>query len=90
MSDYEYAITDDEQRWIDSLRRLAAKRPKTLGLWGGGANSLSVVALTEDGAFMHGPSSDERVCMVTTVPIPAGGGDPEWVCVEDIDRPWVR
>lgn len=90
MSDFEYALTDEEERWIAALRRLAARRPKTLGVWGGEGDVLTVIALTEDGGLLHNVGGAEVVCAVTNVRIPAGGGDPDWINVEDFDRPWVR
>lgn len=91
MSDWQYGVTPDEEKWIKALKRLAAKRPPTLGLWGG-LNDLIVVALTEDGGFEHGEGEgpgNEVICIVTSIPIPAGGGDPDWIDVEDLDRPWA-
>lgn len=85
MSDYEFGLTPEEERWVTALKRLAVKRPATLGLWGG-LNDLIVVALTEDGGFMH---EGDVICAVTGIPIPAGGGDPDWINVEDTDRPWA-
>ena len=90
MSDYEHAVTDEERRWIEALRRLARKRPRTLGVWGGAGDRLTVVALTEDGGFAWDGERGEVVCAVTDVAIPAGGGDPDWICVEDAERPWVH
>jgi hypothetical protein len=85
MSDPDRGLTDDERRWIASLCRLAAKRPPTLGLWGG-TGPLQVIALTEDGALMW---PGEVICNIMSIDIPAGGGDPDWVQIEDVERPWV-
>lgn len=85
MSDGEYGVTPDEERWIKALRRLCAKRPPTLGLWGG-MGDLQVIALSEDGGIMW---DGEVICNVTTIAIPAGGGDPDWMNVEDTERPWA-
>jgi hypothetical protein len=80
-------ITDDERRWIASLHRLAKRRPGSLGLWGGTGNLL-VVALGENGEFMHGVH-DDTIITVADVAIPAGGGDPQFASVEDVARPWI-
>lgn len=84
------ALTDEEERWIKALRRVTARCPATLGVWGGWGQTLAVIALTEDGAMLHGDDNDEQVVVVTTVPIVAGGGDPPNTSIEEIARPWVH
>jgi hypothetical protein len=87
-------LTREEERWIASLRRLAAKRPSTLGVWGG-SGKLAVIALTDNGGFSHDGSSlgshhpEVVVHTGVEVNIPAGGGDPDWAYLDDIERPWV-
>ncbi|MBF6619062.1 MAG: hypothetical protein ITG02_02385 [Patulibacter sp.] len=84
-------LTAEERRWVASLRRLAAKRPKTLGLWAG-LGGVHVIALNEDGGIQHRPADGpyaEVVVLADYVDIPAGGGDPDSVHLCDIERPWV-
>jgi hypothetical protein len=84
-------LTTEEARWVASLRRLAKKRPKTLGLWAG-LGGVHVIALAEDGSIQHqtGPwVEDEVVVIVDHVDIPAGGGDPRSVDLIDVERPWL-
>lgn len=87
-------LTPAEEKWIKALERLAKRRPKTLGLWGG-TGDLVVIALDENGNVQHDGASvgdGHREVVVNAGPsirIPSGGGDPDWVYLEDIDRPWV-
>jgi hypothetical protein len=81
-------LTSDEERWVRSLRRVAAKCPPSLGVWGG-TGDLLVIALTPDGAMQHGEGADEHIVIAASVPMVAGGGAPDSVDLSDIDRPWV-
>jgi hypothetical protein len=79
-------LTREERRWIASLKRVCSKRPPTLGLWAG-TGDLLVIALAEDGGLLHG--DDFGVAGVGTIRIPAGGGDPNYVDFDELERPWI-
>jgi hypothetical protein len=85
-------LTDAERRWIAALKRLAKRCPPTRGLWAG-TGDLSVIALTEDGSMQHQtdrPYADGEVLYAfDCVEIQAGGGDPEWGDIDDLERPWL-
>lgn len=62
---YDLTITQEEQKAIASLKRLAKRWPKTISLFGW-SGTLCVVKRLDDG----------RNGLITTIPIMCDGGDP--------------
>ena len=75
MQDYE--LNDREKRAISALRRLAKTWPKTLWLFCGGQNGISVMRCGENGEHVtksHG-GIDQDYVVATVYGIDSDGGD---------------
>jgi len=67
-------LTNEEQKAIAALKRVAKKWPKSLWLYSA-SGTLNVMRCNEDGEVAHAGDGIDQDYVITQVKIPNDGGD---------------